>query len=148
MFQNLSRKLIGNRFSSQIYSINSVQYHTNTKNVSRLNQTFENSLKRNVNSPIISSSLCCHKRQFSISSSRNYCKNDESEKPPKKFWPIEYDDDEVEVGFPSLLGLIGIWMQTLKIRSNYMPTFDRREFIQGSKIAMEVNIKIPKIVQS
>lgn len=138
MFRNLSRKFVGNRFPSEIYSINSIQYHTNTRNVSRFNETFKSSLKANVNSLITSSSLCLQNRQFSISSSRNYCKDDEHEKSSKMFWPIEYDGDKLEIGLPSLLDVIGIWFKSFKIQSNYMPTFNRRQFLQGSTIAIEV----------
>lgn len=143
MLRNLSRKFVQNRFLSEIYSINSVQY--NTLNVSKLNQTLENSLKENVNSSITSSKLCFHKRQFSISSSPNYCENAESGKPSKKFWPIKYDD-ELNSGFTSIFDFISIWIKCLKIQSSYMPTFDRRHFLEGTIIAIEVIIQISTLM--
>lgn len=142
MFRYLSRKFVENRFPSEIYSINSVQYDTNTTNINRFNRTFDNSLKRNVHSSITSSNFYFHKRQFSISSSQNYCKNDQSEKSSnKKFWPMEYGD-ELKIGFASLFDIIGIWINIFKIQSNYMPTFDKGNFLEGSKIAIEVRIKL------
>lgn len=139
MFRNLCRKLVGNRFSAESHSINPIQYHTKPRNVSRFNKKLENSLTKNVNSSITLPGLCFHTRQLSISSSRNYCEENESEKSAKKFWPLKYDD-ELEVGFPTLLDVIGIWIKTFKIQSNYMPSFDRREFLEGSRIAIAVSI--------
>lgn len=143
MFRNLGRKFVGNRFPSKFYSINSVQYCTKTRNVSTFNRINETPLNRNVNSPITSSNLCFHKRQLSISSFRNYCKNEESEKPSKRCWPIECDD-ELKVGLPSLFDFIGIWFNIFKIRSNYLPTFYLSDFLHGSEIAVEVSIQILK----